>query len=286
MKNLKSLLALTLSTIVLSAAVISVAHTDVATTVQSVALFEGLFFTLTKLNIIALPTGVLGSYVGVSGPDGGAGVQVITTDKSRGVYMGLKTNPEYSGKTIFSSFLRLDTQLINGINTIKFLTSTGDLSTVLPHERRLDRNDSFLADRLGFLVCKQPDGKSNGQLHAYPNLQDFSAAVAADLESIFMGKLNITIAGKRIVNGLDMQRFRKVPETQQSAATNYDQSDLYKKLTPITPHLIIDGSANNEIEIVYPSHAGWAAGTAPATFKHYLVMYCHGYLITQGSMNT
>ncbi len=284
MKKLGIILSLFSVTMLLAAAIVVVAGTDVQTTVAGVAAFECLFFGLTALNIIELPAGITAMYIGAPG-SGGAGVQVINTDKNRGAYMVYATNPEFEGKTIFESFLRIDTLLTNGTNSVKFLTYAGDSASVLPTERRLDRNDKFAVTKLGFFLCKQPDGKSNGELHSYPNLTDFSGPVAADLAAIYHGRLNITIGGKRIVNGLDMQRFKKVPQTQQSAATNYDQSNLHDKLTPITPHLNIDGSANNEIEVTYPSHAGWAAGTAPAGFKHYLVMYAHGFLITQGSAN-
>jgi hypothetical protein len=285
MKKLGLVLSLFTSTMLLTAAIVTIGHTDVHTTLAGVAAFQGLFFGLTQFGIINIPQGALGAYVGAPGA-GSGGVQVISSDKTRGAYMVYATNPEYEGKTIFESFLRLETKLINGVNSVKFLTYAGDSASVLPTERRLDRNDKFAITKLGFFLLKQPDNKSNGQLHPYPNLTDFSTlGLSADLESIYHGKLNITIGGKRIVNGLDMQRFRKVPQTQQSAATNYDMSDLYRKLTPITPNLNIDGSANNEIEVIYPSHAAWAGGTAPAGFTHYLVMYAHGFLITQGSGN-
>ncbi len=285
MKKLGLVLSLFTVTLLLTAVIVTVFHTDVQNTLGGVAAFQGTFYFLTSVGIINIPQGALGAYVGAPGA-GSGGVQVISTDKNRGSYMVYATNPEYEGKTIFESYLRLETQLINGVNTIKFLTYAGDSASVLPTERRLDRNDKFAITRLGFFLLKQPDGKSNGELCAYPNYTQFATAgLAADLESIYHGKLNITIGGKRIVNGLDMQRFRKVSQTQQSAATNYDMSNLYDKLTPITPNLNIDGSANNEIEVIYPSHAAWAGGTAPATFKHYLVMYAHGFLITQGSGN-
>ncbi len=289
MKKLGSFLSLFTITVLLSAAIVSIFNTDVAQTVAGVAAFECSFYALTYFNVIPMPHGILGEYIGAPGVNtstGGVGVQVINSERARGAYMSYRTRPEYEGKDITSSYLRFETQITNGNNKLIFKTYVGDGTTQNPSERRLDRNDKFIITGWSFFLLKQPDGKSNGRLHSYPNLTDFAVAgVADDLESIFNGEISITINRKKILPAYDMQKFLKVPETQQSAGTNRDQRDLRKLLNHLTPHVELDGSGTNEVEIVYPSHAAWTGGTAPATFKHYAVLYCDGLLITGGSAN-
>lgn len=290
MKIIKSFLSLFMVSFLLSAAIVTIFHTDVPGTVAGVTLFECTFFCLTYFNIVPMPHGILGEYVGAPGvptESGSAGVQVINSERARGAYMSYRTRPEFEGKDITPSYLRLETQIANGTNKMVFKTYVGDGTTQNPSERRLERNDKFIVTEWGFFLLKQPDGKSNGRLHSYPNPTDFSTAgLADDLESIFNGELSVTVQRKKIFPAYAMQNFLKVPETQQSAGTNRDQRELRKLLVHLTPHLELDGSGTNDIEVTYPAHTGWAGGTAPATFKHYGVLYFNGLLIINGSANT
>ena len=290
MKKLGLFLTLFSVTLLLSVGIVSVFQTDVATTTACVGLFEASFYALTKFNIIPMPAGILGEYIGAPGASssGGAGVQVINSERNRGAFMTLRTNPEYAGKDITDSYLRFETLISNASNKLSFKTYVGDGTTQTPTEKRLDRNDKFMITSWGFFLIAQPVGKSNGRLHSYPNLTDFTplnALVAPDLESIFNGELVVTVNRKKVIPAYDMQRFLKVPETQQSAATNRDQRDISKALVPLTPHVEIDGSGTNEIEITFPSHAAWVGGTPAAGFAHYGCLYAHGFLITGGSAN-
>ena len=290
MKKLVSFLSLFTVSVFLIAAVVAVFKTDVQATSLAVGIFEVSFFGLTYFNIIPMPHGVLGEYIGAPGAQTGtgAGVQVINTERSRGAFMSYRTNPEYAGKDITDSYLRFETLITNGTNKLSFKTYVGDGTTQTPTERRLDRNDKFVITSWGFFIIAQPDGKSTGRLHSYPNQLDFTPlvpAVAADLEALFNGELVVTVQRKKVIPAYDMQRFLKVPETQQSAASNRDQRDFKRLLVNLTPHVEIDGSGTNEIEINYPAHAGWSGGTPAAGFKHYACIYAHGLLITGGSAN-
>lgn len=290
MKKLVLFLSLFIVTVLLSAAIVSVFNTSLQATVAYTALFEVSFYALTYFNIIPMPSGIFGEYIGAPGASSsnGAGVQVLNTERARGAYMTLRTNPEYAGKDITDSYLRFETLISNSSNKLSFKTYVGDGTTQTPTEKRLDRNDKFVITSWGFFLIAQPVGKSNGRLHSYPNLTDFTplvATVAPDLESIFNGELVVTINRKKVVPAYDMQRFLQVPETQQSAATNRDQRDFHKLLVPLTPHVEIDGSGTNEIEVTFPSHAAWTGGTPAAGFAHYACLYAHGMLITGGSAN-
>jgi hypothetical protein len=286
MKKIKVFLTLFLATALVSALGVSLFNTEVIHTVAVVGVAQIGFYAASALGYVQLPAGILGVYIGAPGGDSnqGAGVQVISTERSRSAYMTYRTNPEHAGKDITASYLRLETLISNGNNKLIFKTYVGDGTTQTPTEKRLERNDKFAITKLGFFLLAQPDGKSTGRLHSYPNLTDFGAA-APDLEAIFNGELSITINRKKIMPFFDMQSFLKVPETQQSGATNRDQRSLENLMVNLTPHIDIDGSGTNEIEIIYPSHNGFAGGTAAAGFKHYAVLYAKGFLISGGSAN-
>lgn len=286
MKRFISFAIAFLSIALLSAGIVYAFDTPVLATTAAVSVANAGVYALTTLNIIQIPTGAFGVYIGAPGADSreGAGVQVISSERSRAAFMTYKTNPEYAGKNITASYLRLETLITNGNNKLQFKTYVGDGTTQTPTEKRLERNDKFAIVKLGFFLLSQPDGKSTGRLHSYPNPTDFGAA-AADLEAIFNGELSITINRTKILPFYDMQSFLKVPETQQSGAGNRDQRSLEKLLVNLTPHIDLDGSGTNEIEITYPSHAGFAGGTAASGFKHYAVLYAKGFLISGGSAN-
>ena len=288
MKTLKTLLILAVSTLLLSAGLSAAFHTDPHSTLMAVGSFNLLFYSLTSYGIINLPANALGSYVGapgVSTESGGAGVQVINTERARGAYMSYRTRPEYDSKDISPSFLRLEAVITNTSNIIRFNTFVGDTSNVATTETRLDRNDKFVVTEMGLFLLKQLQGQSGGRLHSYPNATDFAAA-APFLESLFNGILKMTMNKKQWISALDTQRFLNVPETQQSAGTNRDMFSLHKKLYRLTPHIEIDGSGTNEIELQYPTYAGWAGASATAGTDHKAVLYLHGLLISGGSANT
>ncbi|MFZ4056966.1 MAG: hypothetical protein ACOYKE_02455 [Ferruginibacter sp.] len=287
MKNFILLVTLFLTTALLSTGIVAAFNTEPLVTTLCVSTVETGFYLLTSMGYVTIPFMAIGEYIGAPGAStgsGSAGVQVINTERARGAVMAYKTNPKYAGKNITQSYLRLETVISNNNNKLVFKTYVGDGTTQAPAERRLDRNDMFVITEIGLLLVKQGIGKSNGRLVAYPNAILFGAA-APDLESIYNGELSIQINNTKFVVALDTQRFLKVPETQQSGNGNRDQSNLKSILSPLTPHIELDGSGKNELEIVYPSHAAWAGGTADEGFEHRAVLYCHGLLISGGSAN-
>lgn len=288
MKSLKSFLPVLFVSLLLATGIVTAFGTDAATTLISTVSFSSLFYATTVLNIIPMPTNILGTYVGapgVSTESGSAGVQVINSERARGVYMSYATRPEYAGKKIVQGYLRLEAVIKNTDGKLIFRTFTGDGTTVSSTEERLDRNDKFVISEIGLFLLKQVAGQSNGRLQAYPNATEFGAA-APFLESVFNGKLSIVINREKFLPALDTQRFLSVPETQQSAGTNRDQFNLKKQLVHLTPHIELDGSGTNEVEVSYPTYTGWAGASAVDGTDHKVVLYMHGLLITGGSANT
>lgn len=229
-------------------------------------------------------------YVGVGRPGGPAGIQVITSERDRASYVHNKTNPKYEGKDLAPGYLRLESVIKNNSGKLIFKTFEGDGATVYPTERRLDKNDSFIATEASFYLLKQDvtNSKTNGKPLTYPNVQVFGAAAADFLWAIYnSGELKVTIGKKVWIPGLDVRRFLSVPQTQQSAPGNLDQYSSEMGRIMLTPQLEIDGSGSNEIEINFTGYAGWAGGTsADVGFEHRAVLYFSGLLVTGGSANT
>lgn len=227
-------------------------------------------------------------YVGIGRSGGPAGIQVITTERERAAYVHNKTNPKYEGKDLAPGYLRLESVIKNNSGKLIFKTFEGDGATVYPTERRLDKNDSFIATKASFYLLKQDvaNGKTNGKPLTYPNAQVFGAA-SEFLWAIYnSGELKVTIGKKVWIPGLDIRRFLSVPQTQQSAPGNLDQYFGKMASIKLTPQLEIDGSGSNELEVNFTPYAGWAGGTAEAGFEHRAVLYFDGLLVTGGSANT
>lgn len=278
MKRLSFLLSF-LMVVLLFSAFISIGYNVEPETALLVSLvgnliISGIFFLVRG----GMPADILATYVGV-GPanNGGQSVQVINTERERADFTIHSTKPEYNGKLI-PDILRMEALITANDNKLRFYTYLGDVNATKT-ERRLDRNDTFIATswRIGLMAITP--GKTNGQVVTYPNIFLFAAAAAADLWSIYNGVVRFNINNKDEVKTFPLSRFLDIPETQQSAATNYDQRNGNQSgVLSCIPNFIIDGDKKNEIEIEFPIHAAWA-GATPKTAGdvHYVVMELFGY---------
>lgn len=289
MKKLTTFLSLIASVALFTLAAVYVADASPVIAGTAVTALHSLAVGAVYFGFIELPAGVFAEYVAGVGSDGSAGVTVLNTERARGAYMHIATNPKYAGKRVVQSFLRLEATIKNNQNIITFKTFEGDGASVYPTEVRLDRNDAFVITDLSIKLLKQDivNGKTNGDLHAYPNITVFGAAAASDLKAIYQGYLSFTINKVKELVSFDTQRFLAKPRTQQTGPTNYDDVNGNKTgFVKLTPHITLDGSGTNELELKYPQYAGFAGGTsADVGFEHRAVLYLRGLLITGGSAN-
>lgn len=290
MKSLKSILSLFVVTFLLASAFTFAAGTDPQTTALVIGTINTSFYLLTSFNIIPMPKGILGDFVGIPGvsaPDGGPGIQVISTERDRAIHLNNSLKAEYAGKDLVPGYLRLEAVVTNNSGVLKFPTYTGDSNLVYATEQRLGRNDAFIVADYGVFLLKQDvaNKKTNGLPVSYPNITTFGAAAAADLMTIFAaGKLNVEIDKKRWLPDIDCLRFLQMPQVQQSAGTNYDEWNLSKALKHCTPQFVINGNGSNEIKIEYPTYAGFAGGTpVVAGNEHRVVLYLHGWYVADGN---
>lgn len=232
-----------------------------------------------------LDQNVVGSYVGMNPGAGPQSVQVINNDRYRSDYVIHATSERFSRSKLIPDILRLEAAFNNNNGKLTFNTFVGNAQTVTATERRLDRNDAFvaLAWRVGLL--KQADGTTNGRVLTYPNITVFGAAAAAFLWSFYAGTLKMNIDNKDEVKNFPLSTFIDVPETQQTAGTNYDQFKGNETgIQACIPNIIIDGDKKNEIEIEFPIYGGWAGATpAAAGSTHYAVLELFGFKALNGS---
>ena len=281
-------MALVVSIALFSAASVFAAHTDPALTVGIVTALHGVALLANYFGFISLPHGVFADYVAGVGMNGGAGVTVINTERERGAFMHVKSDPKYAGKKISPGFLRLEATITNQGSVI-FKTFEGDGTTVYATEERLLKNDLFVITEWSLRLLKQDvaNKKTSGILQTYPNITVFGAAAAADLWALYSGKMIITISNNKEIQAYDTMRFLEVPRTQQSGAGNYGDTWGRKSgFVALTPHLSLDGFGANELELKYPTWAGYAGGTsADVGFEHRAVLLLRGLTVTGGSAN-
>lgn len=239
------------------------------------------------LSKIKTPQGALGAYVGVGNmSDGSTGIQVISSERERAVYEHNKAR--FGNKEMVPGYLRLEATIKNSTNILSFKTFEGDGATVYATERRLDRNDAFIATECGLFLLRQDValGKTNGHLQTYPNLTVFAAVagfVPADLFAIYQGYLTFTVSREKKLVAFDTQRFLHIPETQQSGATNYDQRKYKDGFHKLTPQIVLFGNGTNELELTFPSYAGWNGASVTAGVEHRIVLYLRGLFVSGGA---
>lgn len=247
------------------------------------AIASTIFYVLTKAGV--MPQGVAGNYVGVNPGAGAQSVQVINSDRWRADYLVHQTSERFKNSKLIPDTMRLECAFNNNNGKLTFNTFVGNAQTQTLTERRLDRNDAFvaLAWRIGLL--KQADGTTNGRILTYPNITVFGAAAAAFLMAFYQGIVRMNIDNKDEVKAFPVGAFLEIPETQQTAGTNYDEYKGFSSgILPCVPNLIIDGDKKNEIEIEFPIYNGWAGATPSAAGStHYAVLELFGYKALNGS---
>lgn len=235
----------------------------------------------------------IGAYVGaVKMNDGETGIQVISDERERSIYEHNSSQQRFSGKNMTPGYLRLEQTIVNSKNIFSFATFSGDAASVYPTEKRLDRNDAFIATEVGMFLIRQDVAnlKTNGDLNSYVNLTAFAAAagfVPADLKALYHGFLSIEIGRVKKLVAFDTQRFYKAPITQQTGAGNYDQKNGRKDgFVRLTPQVVIDGAGTNDLSITFPSYAGWNGASVTSGTENRICLYLRGLLVTGGSANS
>lgn len=147
----------------------------------------------------------------------------------RALFLELKA--KWSGR--FSpelGYLRIDRALNNADAIYKFdiLKGNDKAGNV---ERLLDKNDSFYATHVGFMISAQDVNKrGKAPLQSYPNAVLFAGVTGTtaggieDLELIYNSEFKLAVGNKNYIAGISTREMRYVPQTQQTSLTNKSET--------------------------------------------------------------
>lgn len=186
---------------------------------------------------------------------------------------------EYKGFVIEPSFLRAEQIITNTSSAYNFdITKNGNEAVT---EKKLDKNDVFVASHVGILVTPIETAKpSKCIMYTYPNSSAFTASggTPSDLEVIYNGVLGIKINTKEYISALSGHNFRCVPDAQKSGATNQDQRTYLDGLFEVG-RLRFSGLDQIGIRHDVVTFAGIDAAAVTAGFQNRIVFFANGFLI-------
>jgi hypothetical protein len=172
--------------------------------------------------------------------------------------------------------------------TFKIIQDNG---VPIPGAQLLERSDSFWATQHAFFIGKVASGATprSLRLNTFPNPYVFTNAAEREaLETLYNGRLKITIANTIYFQQLDLKRFMNVDTAQQglelsAGATGIFGNDAFNPKTgfyEMTPHIKFSGQSTPQVEVNLSDSVNMA-GTAGTT--NYAVMYYRGFYISDGA---
>lgn len=218
-------------------------------------------------------------------------------ERERGVYATAQQKFAGSGQITTPGFLRMEQRIIKG-KTKYIFKVTRDSNSDSETEQKLEINDKFMASQIGlFLIHRDENIVGAEVLCTFPDPTVFpvisGVSNPAHLEAIYNGKFSVVVGQTKYLEALDVRRFRCVPN-QQAVVEVLSNDTPPVKLIPamlseqhensgfinLTPQIIFDGSAKNEIAIEIPVNANHEIITNVANHNYYMVMIMRGFLGT------
>jgi hypothetical protein len=221
--------------------------------------------------------------------------------RGRSIYDAVKS--DYDSKfgkgatTITQSFLRLESGVLGTTGSISFAVRNNEnasgATSVRVTETRLAPTDNFLATEVGFYIYKTASAGATGTkiaLNTFPNSLVYTGSgEAANLQSLYNGKLGVKINGRQIVENWDLLRHYRVGNAQKGILTaasgtgNSWDSSTWDAASygffPLTPQIEFRGQSKNEVKIDLPESIA-LAGTSSDNIA---VLVFRGLLIQNGS---
>jgi hypothetical protein len=208
-----------------------------------------------------------------------AGAVASLASRDRQIFNTL--NKKFHGVVPSPSYLRIEQTLSNSKGSYEFRFAKTDNESIT--EIKLDRNDIFVVTDLAVYLLREDSTKPGlGVLQTFVNQQVFASATGftpAHLETVFNGKLELKVGSKINIENLSMQNFRRVPETQQSSATNLSKYNVDESKLSLGSLLYLKGNADTKVTINYPTFASMALAAVASNISHKLVFHPYGYLI-------
>lgn len=211
----------------------------------------------------------------------------LVGDRDRNIFNALRG--KYPSLMPAPSYLRVETTLQNSRSNYLFdVKKNGNESAT---EVKLDRNDLFVITDLAFYIIAQDSTKVGREiLETYNNETSFPAVVGPpafdpkDLEAVYNGKFSLKLGTIVNIEGMSMQHFKHVPQTQRSAATNRNQYSQRDASYALGSLIYLRGTNDITVSVDIPTYAGIALQAQAANVNHKLVFHPYGYLIKGGGL--
>ncbi len=208
----------------------------------------------------------------------------MKSNRDRQIFKMLTEKFGKQGLVVSPGFLRVETVLKNSTGSYKF--DIKDTSGYIATENKLDRNDLFVVTDLGVYLLREDITKIGASvLQPYVNEIEFAAVAGfnpSHLEAIYNGKFTLKIASRVNIEGLSMQSFRRIPQTQAGATTK-PQFDIEESSFSIPSLLHLKGTMDSEIKVEFPTFDAMQIQAVTAGINHKLVFHPYGFLIKNGA---
>lgn len=244
--------------------------------VSAFAMSYAIDFTMADLSALSISTCSVGL----------ASVALLG-DRDRNIFNALRS--KYTNLIPAPSYLRVETTLQNSRSNYLFdVKKNGNESAT---EVKLDRNDLFVITDLAFYLIAQDTTKVGREiLETYNNETSFPPVAGPpafdpkDLEAVYNGKFSLKLGTIVSIEGMSMQHFKYVPQTQRSTSSNRSQYSQREAAYALGSLIYLRGTNDITVSVDIPTYAGIALQSQTANINHKLVFHPYGYLI-KGAAN-
>lgn len=206
----------------------------------------------------------------------------------------------YPGKQVSESSLRLDAEIINTSRLTWEINSdaAAGTNTKTASERRLQRNDIFIATGLRFGIKKVvSSAHAQALVYTYPNATVFAdnstTFLNADLEALWNSFIQVKTGSTVNIEALPTQPCRWSPELAKgtinaaiyngSAAVTYAVTDEPRPsragYIELSTYLGFRGVDQNEISLTIPNGAALKMAHTATSTQNYAVLEFEGFLV-------
>lgn len=171
-------------------------------------------------------------------------------------------SPDVAKAAVLSqSVLRLEQPLTNTTTTYLFPvlnSQTNNNNAVRATEVRLTQQDAFYVAGMRVTLCQAASAASTAMvLSTWPNPNIFTtpSGLAASCETLYNGYMTLTVNQDVVIPQFPLMPFRRVPQTQLTAATN-SPVDMFDNegIVAIQPNPVLIGQKGNKVTITIPSN--------------------------------
>lgn len=170
---------------------------------------------------------------------------------------GMAIPDKVANSVLSQSVIRLEQPLVTNTNNFTFPVLNNQGANIRPTEVRLAPQDAFYiaSMRVSLSISTPGAGATAMVLSTYPSPIIFATSgSAAAMETFYNGYLMLTVNKDVVIPNFPIMLFRKVPQTQLTAAANspedqFDGGDLIS----LQPNPVLVGQKGSNFNIVLPA---------------------------------